>query len=245
MADSSSKTIKDKLAGAAASVSGAAQKVVDAAKSAPETVAGAFGAVTGALKDGIQRVEDGIHDARTLTANTVSTGGKVVGVGGGLVGEVLLLTGGILPFLVFGGLPSKLGGEIADAIDGVAKVIRGSRPEFIGINYESPGILQESVSLLLLGGLAGNGSVSAMIYDPTHPHQDSGGILRLSERDIVHQLKIMSNSRAAREPAYKVALIAVQEAKKHYKISLDTPDIRFKKDWSYAPVSPKVENTPK
>lgn len=243
--------LKDKLASAASGISDAAAKAADAVRQTPDAVTGVFkaatdavgtsaDAVTGTLKAGVQKVEDGVQKvsdtvqaARTLTANVISTGGNVIGTGGAIAGEVLLISGGFIPFLVFGGLPSKLGSDFIDSINGIAKVVRGDRVQFVGVNHETPDMLVQAAAMIVGFG-AGNGTVSAMIYDPSHPHRDSGGIVQLSEEAIVRQLKIMDNSRSAREPAYREALIAVQDAKFYYGIKRDTPLVTeattFKRD---------------
>ena len=205
----SSKTLRERLQEAAADLVDTAQRVADAARAAPE-------AVIGAVQSGVRAVGDTVQSARTTTANAISSTGQFAGAATMVVGEVALFSAGVVPLLIFGGLPIAMGEEIAERIDRVAKFVRGEKVQFIGVNHVPDTAL-----------IGSNEDVLAIIYDPTLPFQDAGGYVQIGEEEIVRQLRLMSESRAAREAHYVTALVAVQECKKEHKLPLKTPDVRF------------------
>lgn len=73
-----------------------------------------------------------------------------------------------------------------------------------------------------------NGSITALIRDPYHPHKDENGMVELTETELVRQLNLMDNTRVDRESAYRTALKAVQDAKFLANLKRDTPLITSK-----------------
>jgi flagellar basal body rod protein FlgC len=202
------KELKGLINGLARRVASGATTAAAAAKAVPETI-------TGAVQDGVEIVGDKVQDARTAFANAISTTGNAAGVTVIVVGEVALFSAGVVPLLVFGELPIKLGDNLAKKIESVAKFVRGDKAQFMAVNHIS-GI-----------PFISDDDVLAIIYDPHMPHQDDGGYIQIPEEEIVRQLRIMTHTHEERLKGYTAALIAVQEAKKQLKIPLKTPDIRF------------------
>ena len=196
-------------------VSDAAQKVADTAQAAAGHVGDAFNNVKASVLDGVTYVDNRMQAARTGTANALELGGEFLGKATMVAGETALFSAGVLPILFFYDLPIKAGDKVTETIDGIAKFVRGDRVQFIGINLVGGGLLTSPQD------------ARAIIYDPHMPSRDNNGYVELSEESIAHHLKIMDDeTRGAREPQYKAALLAVQEARKRYGLPLKSPGIR-------------------
>ena len=196
-----------------------------ASKAVSDTATSITDNVSAAYSGSVDAINSTVQGARNFGAGTVSTTGAVLGTIGGVAGEVSLITAGFFPFLILGGLPTEMGAAFSAACDQLSQVIRGSNPQFVGVNKVDKGLIFS------------NHDMNAIIYDPLHLKANAAGFIQIDELAVANMISELESreQKSDRQTVYMAALLAVQHAKKEYGIELKFQDMSVNGDNTKAP----------
>ncbi|MCB9991864.1 MAG: hypothetical protein H6867_10955 [Rhodospirillales bacterium] len=200
-------------------LSGAYNKGKQAVSDGIDSVSDAADSVTGSVRDAFEMSAKGITDTiqgtRNFAADVVQKGVSITAVVAGVAGEVALFSAGIVPYLVFGGLPLELAGEVVKKSDRLSKTIRGEKSQFIGVNH----IKKE-------GFLKSTNKAMAILYDPKHDDANNSGFVQIEEKELYNALHGLKEAEEKnRHAVYMTGLAAVQDLKKREGLQLSSPDL--------------------